>query len=75
MYVCERVVPSVIQRSAVLSALHETCGVVELPHGISVRSFSVWKKAADGGAEPNVSELSTIVKVSDSFEREALSPV
>lgn len=64
MYVCERVQESVIRRSAVLTALHETTGVVSLPNGISVRAFSVWKRAADGGAEPSVAELATVVKVS-----------
>jgi hypothetical protein len=63
MYVCERVQESVIRRSSVLTALHETTGVVQLPNGISVRAFSVWKKAADGGSEPSVPELATVVKV------------
>lgn len=63
MYVCDRVQESVIRRSAVLSALQETSGVVQLPHGISVKAFSVWKKAADGGGEPSVPELATVVKV------------
>lgn len=63
MYVCDRVQESVIRRSSVLTALHETTGVVQLPNGISVRAFLVWKKAADGGAEPSVSELATAIRV------------
>lgn len=63
MYVCDRVQESVIRRSSVLTALRETSGVVQLPNGISVRAFSVWKKAADGGSEPSVPELATVVKV------------
>jgi hypothetical protein len=51
----------------VLTALLETTGVVQLPNGISVKGFAVWKKAADGGTEPSVAELATVVKVSCSI--------
>ena len=63
MYVCDRVQESVIRRSSVLTALQETTGVVQLPNGISMRAFTVWKKAADGSAEPSVAELATVIRV------------
>lgn len=62
LYVCEPIKKSVAKRSALLSGLLETSGVVQIPEGITFNDFRVWAKAGQA-VKLSDRDLATVVRV------------
>lgn len=62
LYVCDAIKKSVAKRSALLSGLLETSGVVQIPEGITFDDFRVWAKAGQA-LKLTDRDLATVVRV------------
>lgn len=62
LYVCDTVKASVAKRSALLSGLLDTTGVVQIPEGISFDDFRLWARAGQAVRLPD-RDLATVVRV------------
>eukprot|EP00892_Ulva_mutabilis_P012390 jgi/Ulvmu1/9523/UM053_0011.1 len=62
LFVCDAVKASVAKRSALLSGLLDTSGVVKIPEGIAFDDFRLWAKAGQA-VKLSDRDLATVVRV------------